>query len=66
MASKLFSSDKIRNVAVVGHSSTGKTTLISTILFNAKDVDWALRNVSSRMRQAGVTRFVSAPRVWAG
>jgi elongation factor G len=39
MASKLFSSDKIRNVAVVGHSSTGKTTLISTILFDAKDVN---------------------------
>ncbi|MGD1146440.1 MAG: elongation factor G [Thermoanaerobaculaceae bacterium] len=38
MASKPVPSDKIRNVAVVGHSSTGKTTLISAILFNAKDV----------------------------
>lgn len=38
MASKPIPSDKIRNVAVVGHSSTGKTTLISAALFNAKDV----------------------------
>ena len=38
MASKPVPSDKIRNVAVVGHSSTGKTTLISAILFDAKDV----------------------------
>ena len=38
MASKPVPSDKIRNVAVVGHSSTGKTTLISALLFNAKDV----------------------------
>jgi elongation factor G len=39
MASKPFPSDKIRNVAVVGHSSTGKTTLISAMLFNAKEVN---------------------------
>jgi len=38
MASKPVPSEKIRNVAVVGHSSTGKTTLISAILFDAKDV----------------------------
>ena len=38
MAAKPVPSDKIRNVAVVGHSSTGKTTLISAILFDAKDV----------------------------
>jgi elongation factor G len=39
MAAKPVPSDKIRNVAVVGHSSTGKTTLISAILFDAKDVN---------------------------
>ncbi|HVN30431.1 MAG TPA: elongation factor G [Thermoanaerobaculaceae bacterium] len=39
MATKSVPSDKIRNVAVVGHSSTGKTTLISAILFAAKDVN---------------------------
>ncbi|MGE5236702.1 MAG: elongation factor G [Acidobacteriota bacterium] len=39
MPAKLFPSEKIRNVAVVGHSSTGKTTLISAILFDAKDVN---------------------------
>ena len=38
MASKLFPSEMIRNIAVVGHSSTGKTTLVSAILFNAKEV----------------------------
>jgi elongation factor G len=35
----LFSSDKIRNVAVVGHSSTGKTSLISAMLFDTKAVN---------------------------
>jgi elongation factor G len=39
MAAKPIPSDKIRNVAVVGHSSTGKTTLISAILFITKDVN---------------------------
>ena len=39
MGSKLFPSDKIRNVAVVGHSSTGKTTLISAMLFDTKAVN---------------------------
>ncbi len=38
MASKPVPSEKIRNVAVVGHSSTGKTTLISAMLFDTKDV----------------------------
>ena len=39
MAAKPVPSEKIRNVAVVGHSSTGKTTLISAILFDAKEVN---------------------------
>ena len=39
MVAKPIPSDKIRNVAVVGHSSTGKTTLISAILFITKDVN---------------------------
>ena len=39
MAAKPIPSEKIRNVAVVGHSSTGKTTLISAILFDAKEVN---------------------------
>ncbi len=39
MAAKQVPSEKIRNVAVVGHSSTGKTTLISAILFDSKDVN---------------------------
>ncbi len=38
MSAKLFSSDKIRNVAVVGHSSTGKTSLISAMLFDTRAV----------------------------
>lgn len=38
MPAKLFSSDKIRNVAVIGHSSTGKTSLISAMLFDARTV----------------------------
>lgn len=33
---KPFASESIRNVAVVGHSSTGKTSLIAAMLFNAK------------------------------
>jgi elongation factor G len=35
MAEKPFASNQIRNVAVVGHSSTGKTSLISAMLFCA-------------------------------
>ena len=32
---KVYSGSEIRNVAVVGHNDTGKTTLISQLLFNA-------------------------------
>ena len=39
MTAKLFPSENIRNVAVVGHSSTGKTTLISALLFDAKEIN---------------------------
>ncbi len=39
MASKPFPSDRIRNVAVIGHSSTGKTTLISAMLFDSKELN---------------------------
>jgi elongation factor G len=33
MSAQTFPTDKIRNVAVVGHSDTGKTTLVSALLF---------------------------------
>ncbi len=39
MASKLVTSEMIRNVAVVGHSSTGKTSFISAILFDTKEAN---------------------------
>ena len=39
MAAKLFPTDKIRNIAVVGHSSTGKTSLISAVLFDSKELN---------------------------
>lgn len=39
MAAKLVTSDKIRNVAVIGHSSTGKTSLISAMVFCAKELN---------------------------
>jgi len=39
MTSKLFPSQKIRNVAVVGHSSTGKTTFIADVLFDTGAVN---------------------------
>src|SRR5687767_7976066 len=32
---KVYSSSEIRNVAIVGHNDTGKTTLVSELLFNA-------------------------------
>src|SRR5437868_1682008 len=32
---KVYAGSEIRNVAVVGHNDTGKTTLISQLLFNA-------------------------------
>ncbi len=35
MSSKTYPTDSIRNVAVVGHSDTGKTSLVSAMLFNA-------------------------------
>ncbi|MCX7895183.1 MAG: GTP-binding protein, partial [Thermoanaerobaculum sp.] len=37
MAEKPFATEQIRNVAVVGHSSTGKTSLVSAMLFCAKE-----------------------------
>jgi elongation factor G len=35
MSSKTYPTDQIRNVAVVGHSDTGKTSLVSALLFDA-------------------------------
>ncbi|MHB0971456.1 MAG: elongation factor G [Thermoanaerobaculia bacterium] len=35
---KVYSGSEIRNVAVVGHNDTGKTTLVSQLLFNASAV----------------------------
>ena len=32
---KVYSGSEIRNVAVVGHNDTGKTTLVSQLLYNA-------------------------------
>src|SRR5436853_7878709 len=32
---KIYSGAEIRNVALVGHNDTGKTTLVSQMLFNA-------------------------------
>src|ERR1700753_3449870 len=32
---KVYSGTEIRNVAVVGHNDTGKTTLVTQLLFNA-------------------------------
>ena len=31
---KVYSGSEIRNVAVVGHNDTGKTVLVSQLLFN--------------------------------
>jgi elongation factor G len=36
---KVYSGREIRNVAVVGHNDTGKTTLVSQLLFNAGAVN---------------------------
>ena len=36
---KRYSSDKIRNVAVLGHGGVGKTSLVEAMLFAAKAVD---------------------------
>src|SRR5688572_24884246 len=32
---KVYSGSEIRNIAIVGHNDTGKTTLVSQLLFNA-------------------------------
>jgi elongation factor G len=36
---KIYSGSEIRNVAIVGHNDTGKTTLVSQLLFNAGAVN---------------------------
>src|SRR5439155_26683946 len=36
---KPYPPDRIRNVAVTGHGSTGKTSLVEAMLFTAKTVD---------------------------
>lgn len=33
---KQYSADKIRNIAIVGHGSSGKTSLTSAFLFDSK------------------------------
>jgi elongation factor G len=39
MSAQTYSTDKIRNVAVVGHSDTGKTSLVSALLFKGGKVN---------------------------
>ena len=36
---KVYSGSEIRNVAVVGHNDTGKTSLVTQLLFNAGAID---------------------------
>lgn len=36
---KAYSSDKIRNIALIGHSQEGKTSVAEAMLFNAKTID---------------------------
>ena len=36
---KVFDSEKIRNIAVVGHGDTGKTTLVSAFLYTTGAVN---------------------------
>ena len=36
---KMTRTDEIRNVAIIGHSGEGKTTLTEAILFNAGAID---------------------------
>src|ERR1700750_1383343 len=40
---KVFDSSDIRNVAVTGHGHSGKTSLISALLYTAKAVDRLLK-----------------------
>ena len=34
-----FTTDRIRNIALVGHSGEGKTSIAECILYNAKSID---------------------------
>src|SRR5690606_6487705 len=36
---KVFDSERIRNIAVVGHGDTGKTSLVSALLYSAGAVN---------------------------
>ena len=36
---KVYDSTKLRNIALVGHQSSGKTMLIESILYNAGVID---------------------------
>jgi elongation factor G len=39
MLMKNYTTDKIRNIGIIGHGSEGKTTLTEAMLFNAKATD---------------------------
>ena len=38
-----FTTDSIRNVAITGHSDTGKTSLVSAMLFNSGAINRLLK-----------------------
>jgi elongation factor G len=43
MSAKTYATENIRNIAVVGHSDTGKTSLVSSMLFDADAVNRLLK-----------------------
>ena len=61
---KVYDASNIRNVAVVGHSGSGKTQLVSAILFGAKMVN-RLGRVDEGTTVTGLRRGGDRPQAHA-
>ena len=58
---KEYSSDQIRNVAVVSHDGAGKTALVESLLLTSGAVDFVGRGQDNKQHQRLITRILLKP-----